>query len=347
MSEGGDKVSEVDVEAAQLVATGQLDLAFSVMEMMALRTLPADPDALKSLMGACGRCGSTIRATQLISIMKAQHLQMDSEMHSSYLTAFSVGNEIRPDEPIQSPLTNVPMNSYNPNAPPKLKWFARPRSANIAGFSAHSVETSFLSESDNSSSGAPSSNDYGHNSYLRHSSGLSKRHIKHESLRTTENVDRHLAIGDSLIDYVYSGLKIDDKGDTCPQCSTFVKVDQITMGWSMCSFTEYRTKCPFCEHLFVPRFVVQSDSADFTGTQGAGTPLYCDFFSPWVLRRELHLLTSGGDDLDNIIDPEWRRGNGDKAKLWWNMIVLFRRQKLPITFLLQGSFRDRLIMPMP
>ena len=50
--------------------------------------------------------------------------------------------------------------------------------------------------------------------------------------------------------------------------------------------------------------------------------------------------------IEGIIDPTFRLGNGINATLWWNMIVTFRRFKLPYTFLLQGSYEDQqLIMP--
>lgn len=52
--------------------------------------------------------------------------------------------------------------------------------------------------------------------------------------------------------------------------------------------------------------------------------------------------------VDAIIDPNFRVGNGINATLWWNMIVTFRRFKIPYTFLLQGSYKDQqLIMPLP
>lgn len=108
------------------------------------------------------------------------------------------------------------------------------------------------------------------------------------------------------------------------------------------------------------------------GSQGKATPLYCDYLSPWVLLQEIRGLINterapqlaskaakffGIEDdsnnvevkggVDAIIDPKFRDGNGINATLWWNMIVTFRRFKIPFTFLLQGSYKDQqLIMPL-
>mmetsp|Transcript_29023 Transcript_29023/g.37943 ORF Transcript_29023/g.37943 Transcript_29023/m.37943 type:complete len:80 (-) Transcript_29023:8-247(-) len=73
-----------------------------------------------------------------------------------------------------------------------------------------------------------------------------------------------------------------------------------------------------------------------------GTPLYCEFVSPWVLMKELQQLYE-----EDLVDPQWRKGAGINATLWWNMIVLFMRYQLPVSYLLQGSFPNRLINPDP
>jgi len=362
-----DKVSEEDVEAAQLVATGQLDLAFSCLEAISLRSLPADQDSLRLLMAACGRCGSTGRATQLITMMKEQALPVDSEIYSNYLTAFSVVNEINPDEPIQSPFAKVPLYgpTFNPNVikieMPRMKWFGRSfknrrrqpvmsdrsdQQYSLESSTSSSATGEFRSESSGGGRRKLSSGRLGTPLHGRRSRAQKNQN----NLATTDTIERHIAIGNSLLDYLYAGLKIKDNGDTCPQCAIFLETDQLMKGWRSCSFVEYTTECPHCKHRFIPRFVVISDSPNFTGSRGIGTPLYCEFFSPWVLRRELHEIgfqSDLGEGMCPILKPEWRHGNDFNAKLWWNVVILFRRHKLPLTFLLQGSFRDRLIMPMP
>ena len=307
-------------------------------------------------MTGCGRCGSTARATQLITMMKDQHLPVDNEIYSNYLTACSVVNEINPDEPIQSPLTNIPYatTTFNPNVikieSPKPRWFRSTKKNRSKSYADnadpfYSIETSTSSSATNDIKIDVGSKSRG--SRLQTPRRAKKNQASASNLLpTTDIVDRHLSMGNSLLEYLYDNLEIDDSGDTCPQCSSFLTLENLMNGWDFCSYTEYTTACPLCNHRFVPRFVVNANSTNFVGSQGVGTPLYCELFSPWVLRKELHIATNGFEDIDGIMNPTWRNGNTLNSKLWWNMIILFKRQKLPITFLLQGSFHDKLIMPM-
>jgi hypothetical protein len=102
--------------------------------------------------------------------------------------------------------------------------------------------------------------------------------------------------------------------------------------------------------------VVTCDALDFMGSQGIQTPLYCEFLSPWVLRKEFHRVIKGGDAVERldaniqlgiykILDPSWRCGTDIRATMFWNLVVCCRRYRLPFTFLLQGSFSNRLILP--
>ena len=164
-------------------------------------------------------------------------------------------------------------------------------------------------------------------------------------LFTTDHVQRHINIGDSLLTYLYKDLEILLDNATCQSCGTLLEQDQVRLGWNYCSYTDNTTECPQCKNHFVPSFVVKTSDVDFVGSQGFGTPLHCEFLSPWVLHKEIHIATRDSN-LKDILDPRWR-DNGDKnATIWWNLVVTLQRQKLPITFLLQGSFRERLIMPM-
>ena len=81
------------------------------------------------------------------------------------------------------------------------------------------------------------------------------------------------------------------------------------------------------------------------GSQGPSTPLFCEFLSPWVLRQELHNEVRSDEGISAILRPEWRSKADLNSTLWWNLIVFFNRYKLPVTFLLQGSFKNRLITP--
>ena len=66
-----------------------------------------------------------------------------------------------------------------------------------------------------------------------------------------------------------------------------------------------------------------------------------------VIWKKLHSVTVRDGGFNKLLDPA-NHGLSEKySLLWWNLVVLFRRHKLPITFLLQASFKERLIMPMP
>ena len=89
-------------------------------------------------------------------------------------------------------------------------------------------------------------------------------------------------------------------------------------------------------------------ASSFIGSQGPGTPLYCEFLSPLVLRKELGHIIGDGNKIEQILDPEWRNGGDVRATIWWNLIVIMlKRYNLPFAFLLQGSFQNRLINPGP
>lgn len=358
---GKDRVSEADVETAQLLAVGQLDLAFSVFEIM-LEYLPVDQESCRVLMEACGRCGDTVRATQLMSVMKQKRVVVDSEMYANYIAAFTISNRVKPDTLIPIPLTSIRLSSSR-NRSHQSSFMdlsiserneSNDLSVNQSTEQSQSDVRNGADTSGNDSSSVVSTEFKSESSCSRpqwlHSSGVKTRRdkmpIPSKSVVVSELVERHISIGDTLLDYLYDGVKIECKGDTCPNCSVFIDTDTIMMGWTLCSFVEYATVCIYCKHRFIPRFVVDTNSTSFIGSQGPGTPLYCDFLSPWVVQREMYLATDGFENFDSVLKPEWRSENDFRAKLWWNIIVLFKEHKLPFSFLLQGSFQNHLILPM-
>lgn len=154
-------------------------------------------------------------------------------------------------------------------------------------------------------------------------------------------------LGESLLDFLYPDLKIETEFDTCPHCSNVMKETDTVAGWQPCGFQDFNARCPQCQHRFVPHFYVSCSSPNFEGSQGFGTALCCEFLSPWVLRKELSHAIDDKSGIDIILDPEWRSGADVRATIWWNLIVMFRRCDLPFSFLLQGSFQNRLINPVP
>ena len=181
----------------------------------------------------------------------------------------------------------------------------------------------------------------------RRSRNKSVSAVETDRLVVTDSVSIHIALGESLLNLLYPDIVIDTSSDTCPSCSKILSEDEITRGWVPCAFKEYTAACPQCQHRFVPKFTVSCSSPTFQGSQGVATPLYCEFLSPWVLRKETHNVLRYGDGIDVMLQPKWRTLSDINATLWWNTIVWLKRYKLPISFLLQGSFRNRLILPAP
>ena len=189
---------------------------------------------------------------------------------------------------------------------------------------------------------------------IKESAVLQKRRSRKKSVvpildqaKVPEAVATHVTLGTSLLNLLYPNIRIDTESDSCPKCSQILSDEDITSGWIPCAFKDYTTGCPQCQHRFVPHFSVSSSSPSFEGSQGIGTPLYCELLSPWVLRKEIHNILRQGNGIDTILHPEWRSKSDINATLWWNIILCFRRENLPLSFLLQGSFKNRLILPAP
>ncbi|CBJ25874.1 conserved unknown protein [Ectocarpus siliculosus] len=131
-----------------------------------------------------------------------------------------------------------------------------------------------------------------------------------------------------------------------------------------------------CGRRFVSRFSVHSTAEGWEGTTGPGTPLWCEYLPPWVLRKEFHTILSaygvqyvcserfrlGLGPLEDGTGPAgggaggaqppsggggdaaWREGGGANASrrsvdrtVFWNLVVHFREYCLPITFLLADA----------
>ncbi|CAN0217421.1 unnamed protein product, partial [Laminaria digitata] len=115
--------------------------------------------------------------------------------------------------------------------------------------------------------------------------------------------------------------------------------------------------------------------SSFCGAQG--TPLWCEYLSPWVLRKEFHNVLSAYG-VHYVCSERFREGLGpaeddkhpEKGRfssggggsdggaggaravdqtVFWNLVVHFREQCLPITFLLaeaaQGGSAAPILKP--
>ena len=161
----------------------------------------------------------------------------------------------------------------------------------------------------------------------------------------TDQVLRQILLGESLLEVVYPDISIDTDNEFCPRCNFYLSDDDVVAGWSAGNSQEYKTECPNCLTKFVPHFCVQSTLPSFMGSRGPASALFCERLSPWVLKKELRSVISGG--IEDLLSTEWRERESKNAVLWWNLILSFMRFRFPFTFLLQGSFSSSLIAPTP
>lgn len=85
-------ISSARIEEAKARASAQLNLAFEILDIMKEREIKIDPVAYKCLIDACGRCGDTDRATQLLTRMHEDGIVADGVVYSCLVSAFSVEN---------------------------------------------------------------------------------------------------------------------------------------------------------------------------------------------------------------------------------------------------------------
>jgi pentatricopeptide repeat protein len=372
METASDVTKPVDIlaefEEAKEVASAQLDLAFEALTTMSLRGLKTDSDAYKSLMEACGRCGDTERALKLMQVMKVDGFFADSEILAWFIAAFAQESAGKIDPPVGTQevssdnsllrKSNRGLDVYSDFL--RKKFWPKNEDDN----SSLQLVGNDLGEHDDVSTdpGITASDVPCHTNravpifgWFKNQDSNEKRRrwrkekvkatLETRSMHVTDMLFNQLALGDSLLDFLHPDLVIDTRSDVCPQCSCALSENEIVAGWTSCAFNDYTTECPNCSHRFVPRFSITSSSPTFTGSQGPRTPLYCEFLSPWVLRKALQHVVKGDIGIRGMMKPEWRSGTDIRATIFWNLVVMCRRYRLPFSFLLQGNFQNRIILP--
>lgn len=352
-----------EYEEAREVAIAQLDLGFDALHMMEMRGLTTDPDVFKSLMEACGRCGDTKRAIELIEIMKRDGLVADNDVLVYFMASFAQcgthDEVVSSEENLKAQYRGS--DAYSHFLKKKLLNM-RDSEGNIYNMNLPSDDESNISDGLSDSGSELSMEHVSSPAFLqlfaphmtqttvkkkKRRKRKKKSSVKHTANDLSDRMKKQLALGETLLDFLYPNIFIDTFGDACPMCSNVMKEEDIVNGWQQCNFQDFTTACPQCGHRFVPRFKVSCSSNAFEGSQGPGTPLYCEFLSPWVLRKELGHIIGNSKGIHQILEPEWRSGRDVRATIWWNLIAMFKRHQLPFSFLLQGSFRNRLIHPVP
>lgn len=328
-----------------------------MLKMMRRRKLPTETITYKSLIEACGRCGIPFRATQLIKMMTQDGLSIDSDTYYIFMKAFSHGDT----DTTHYADTISEISGYAPSAVSRKSSSGNTMNrrtsfdSNATFGSRVTQNTSkFLGEINHAMTSSLEENKRAFRSAKSKSRLFKKSLTKEKDTIVTDAVRNHFDLSNCILEDIYPGLVLDANSDTCPKCSCVLSQDNIILGWKPCEVKDFSTTCPSCKHRFVPKFSVTSSLLSFKGSQGEGTPLFVDYLSPWVLLHQIRNIIDSNDKnetlsgVESIVNPKFREENGKHATLWWNIIVTFRRFKIPYTFLLQGDFpNQQLIMPTP
>ena len=359
------------------VAEAELDLAFDVLTMMKERGLViSDAVVYHELIEACARCGALDRAKELMAIMNEANVVGDSEMLTCYMNAMSLSNskdfaatsrtdavedvhDLGEETETLWDLDKLGAKLHDQFEETKTSFTESQKQMSkmiIEAFdsyfdplsSARSSQESasapsFASYLSGSTAGIPFIEPVSSNAGGKKNSSSIVDIAKKEELIVTDVIRAQLELGEKLLTFLYPDLSLDRDSDACPQCSAVIEGDEVISGWNRdpCDPT---TQCSKCKHRFVGQFSVTTSSPAFEGSQGKSTTLYCENLSPWVLRKELENMVASGGNPKEILKPDWRKGAGAEATLWWNIILSFLRFRIPATFLLQGNFpQHRLI----
>jgi pentatricopeptide repeat protein len=238
-----------EFEEAREIATSQLDLAFESLGTLELRDLPADLDAYKSLMEACGRCGDPQRALKLMERMKTDGFAADSELLNFFVASFAhedgSGIGTGEDSAISDMPTPVERHANELYAPLWRKNLSSLKEeedghiccvvAKKAGDAPECLdETRSLSTITSRESSQRSTGDsvagswfasYDYRSIGSRMKRPRKRKSKAkdvdalQSRPTTPRLSTQFDLGEALLTLLYPDLKIDSSCETCPHCS--------------------------------------------------------------------------------------------------------------------------------
>lgn len=339
-------LSSLQIEEARATGRAQLALAFEMLTSMKRRGLKADPEAYQCLIDACGRVGDTKRATELLRRMHDDGIVADGVVYSCLVSAFSNDSawkqgstEVEEDLPEWANSTAVEMD-WN-----KLqeKSFVD-RTKEIFSGTADGVEGGEDDDDATTSTYQRLKNKLFNNKTTPKVSKVSEKSIEFFG---TPPVEMQIELGENLLEIVYPDISVDTDNETCPRCNFLLSDDDVVKGWTACDSQDYTTGCPNCTQRFVPHFCVQSSSTRFLGSRGPASPLMCERLSPWVLQKEIRTVMADREGIENLLSPKWRERENKNAVLWWNLVLSCMRYRFPFTFILQGSFEQNLIAPMP
>lgn len=340
-----DSLSALQIEEAKETGKAQLGLAFEMLTMMKKRALKADPEAYQCLIDACGRVGDTKRATDLLAKMHEDGIVADGTVYACLVSAFSADTAWKKgtreeDLPEWANSTAVEMD-WN-------KLQKRTLMDRIRGI-AEGDSDDEVNEHDTVGASLQKLRNFRNFISRKEDKPRAKQKVEESRVEfyVTETVERQIELGENLLEIVFPDISVDTDNETCPRCNFLLSDDDVVAGWTPGDSNDYTTSCPNCTQRFVPHFCVQSSSPNFVGSRGPSSPLMCERLSPWVLQKEIRSVMSDREGIENLLSPEWRAEEYKNAVLWWNLVLSCMRYRFPFSFLLQGSFDQNLIAPMP
>jgi len=337
-----DKLSDLQIEEAKAKGRAQLGLAFEMLTMMKKRALQADPEAYQSLIDACGRVGDTKRATELLAKMHEDGIVADGTVYACLVSAFSAESAWQDKNQEELP-------EWANSTAVDMDWNKLQKRSFLDRVISQVVDLED-EEDDEEDENATTIQKLRKRLANRRdpTKGLTKAEDR-EGMEffVTETVERQIALGENLLEIVFPDISIDTENEICPRCNFTLSDDDVVAGWSPGQLNDYTTACPNCTQRFVPHFCVQCTSPTFVGSRGPETPLMCERLSPWVLQKEIRSVMSDVEGTANLLSPEWREKEYKNGVLWWNLVLSCMRYRFPFSFLLQGSFEQNLIAPMP
>ena len=347
---------------ARVTAKAELDLAFEVLSYMKKRSITTEVMAYQCLIEACGRCGDTERVMELLKCMSDDGIAADNNIYSCLVRAFSIKetpstsstfangynkridwNKIRTNMASGGSSTIHKPSPFTPKRPHKRSGstFSFDTSATITGQSSQAdskANETAVTTNNGSSSGGLNKKLFGGLSLSSRSFLISK---KSEDL-LSEAHKRQITLGDNLLELLFPNVVVDANRETCPSCGKKLTEHDVLEGFTLGDSNDYTTACSGCEKRFVARFSVHSTKEGWNGTQGPNELLFCEFLSPWTIRKELLTILGDEGGLKRLMHPDFAladsRHTMTNATLWWNLVCNFRREDLPIAWLFESSF---------
>jgi len=335
-------LNALEIEEAKATGRAQLGLAFEMLTMMKKRALKADPEAYQSLIDACGRVGDTKRASDLLARMHEDGIVADGTVYACLVSAFSA------DTAWRNGTKDEDLPEWANSTAVEMDWSRLQKRTFLDRLRGRGNDESDDETNEHDAVGASITK---FRQFISQRQGKKRVTPKVEESRVefyvTETVERQIELGENLLEIVFPDISVDTDNETCPRCNFLLSDDGVVDGWTPGDSNDYTTKCPNCTQRFVPHFCVQSSSPSFMGSKGPSSALMCERLSPWVLQKEIRSVMSDREGIENLLSPEWRAGEYKNAVLWWNLVLSSMRYRFPFSFLLQGSFEQNLIAPMP